>query len=30
MVWFIVDGNVDSEAQVRNASDIRDYLRRKL
>ena len=30
MVWFIVDGNIDSEAQVRNAADIRDYLRRKL
>ncbi len=30
MVWFIVDGGVDDEAQVRNADDIREYLRRKL
>jgi hypothetical protein len=30
MVWFIVDGNVDGDAKVRNASDIRDYLRKKL
>ena len=30
MVWFIVDGNVDGEAKVRNANDIRDYLRKKL
>ena len=30
MVWFIVDGNIDSEARVRNAEDIKDYLRKKL
>jgi len=30
MVWFIVDGSVDGEAKVRNANDIRDYLRKKL
>jgi len=30
MVWFIVDGNIDNEARVRNAEDIKDYLRRKL
>ena len=30
MVWFIVDGGVDDEAQVRNAADIKEYLRRKL
>ena len=30
MVWFIVDGNIDSEAKVRNAADIKEYLRRKL
>lgn len=30
MVWFIVDGNIDNEAKVRNAEDIKDYLRRKL
>jgi hypothetical protein len=30
MVWFIVDGSVDDEAQVRNAADIKEYLRRKL
>ncbi|MBQ9194282.1 MAG: hypothetical protein IJ152_01370, partial [Bacteroidales bacterium] len=30
MVWFIVDGLVDSDAKVRNAADIKDYLRRKL
>lgn len=30
MVWFIVDGNVDGTAQVRNAADIKDFLRKKL
>ena len=30
MVWFIVDGNIDDTAQVRNAEDIKDYLRKKL
>lgn len=30
MVWFIVDGAIDTEAQVRNAADIKDYLRKKL
>jgi hypothetical protein len=30
MVWFIMDGNIDSEAKVRNAADIKEYLRRKL
>ena len=30
MVWFIVDGNIDNEARVRNAEDIKDYVRRKL
>jgi hypothetical protein len=30
MVWFIVDGLVDSDAKVRNAADIKDYLHRKL
>ena len=30
MVWFIVDGNIDSDAQVRTSADIKDYLRRKL
>ena len=30
MVWFIVDGNIDNEAKVRNAEDIKDYLRSKL
>lgn len=30
MVWFIIDGNIDSEAKVRNAADIREYLRKKM
>ena len=30
MVWFIVDGVVDTEANVRKAGDIRSYLRKKL
>ena len=30
MVWFIVDGNIDDTAKVRNAEDIKDYLRKKL
>lgn len=30
MAWFIVDGEIDPSANVRNAADIRSYLRRKL
>ena len=30
MVWFIVDGEVDGEANVRKSMDIRNYLRKKL
>ena len=30
MVWFIVDGAIDTEAQARNAAEIRSYLRKKL
>lgn len=30
IVWFIVNGEIDTEANVRNAADIREYLRRKL
>lgn len=30
MAWFIVDGNLDSDAKVRNADDLKEYLRRKL
>ena len=30
MAWFIVDGTLDSEARVRDAVSLRDYLRRKL
>ncbi len=30
MAWFIVDGDIDPEAKVSNAQDIRNYLRRKL
>ena len=30
MVWFIVDGSIDSEANASNAAEIREYLRRKL
>ena len=30
MVWFIVDGNIDNEARVSNAADIKEYLRKKL
>ena len=30
MVWFIVDGNIDNDARVRNAAEIKEYLRRKL
>ena len=30
MVWFIVDGSIDTEAKVRTADDIRAYLRKKL
>ena len=30
MAWFIVDGEIDTAANVRNAADIRSYLRKKL
>ena len=30
MVWFIVDGEVDSEARLYDTASIRNYLRRKL
>ena len=30
MVWFIVDGAIDTEAKASNAAEIREYLRRKL
>lgn len=30
MAWFIVGGTLDPEARVRDASSLRDYLRRKL
>lgn len=30
MVWFLLDGEVDSSASVRNAEDIREYLSKKL
>lgn len=30
MVWFIVDGSIDHDAKVRNAADIKDYLRKTL
>ena len=30
MAWFIVDGSIDADANVRSAEDIRAYLRRKL
>ena len=30
MVWFIVDGTIDTDAKVRTADDIRGYLRKKL
>ena len=30
MVWFIVNGEVDMEANVRKSADIRTYLRKKL
>ncbi len=30
MVWFIVDGEIDARANVSKASDIREYLRKKL
>ena len=30
MAWFIVDGEIDAAANVRNAADIRKYLRKKL
>ena len=30
MAWFIVDGTIDRDANVRNAASLRDYLRRKL
>lgn len=30
MAWFILDGHIDADAGVRNASDIRNYLKKKL
>ena len=30
MVWFIVDGAIDTTAKTRNAEEIRSYLRKKL
>lgn len=30
MVWFIVDGSIDTEAKTRTADEIRSYLRKKL
>ena len=30
MVWFIVDGTIDTDAKVRTADEIRGYLRKKL
>ncbi len=30
MVWFITDGSIDTEAKVRDAADIRAYLKKKL
>ena len=30
MAWFIVDGEIDTSANVRNAADIRSYLKKKL
>ncbi len=30
MVWFIVDGAIDSQAKARNAAEIRSYLRKNL
>ena len=30
MAWFIVDGQIDAGANVRNAADIRAYLKKKL
>lgn len=30
MAWFIVDGEIDPDAAVRNAADLRAYLRKKL
>ena len=30
MVWFIVNGSIDTEAKASNASEIRSYLKRKL
>ena len=30
MVWFIVDGSIDTDAKVRTADEIRGYLRKKL
>ena len=30
MAWFVVDGYIDNEARVRNAEDIKEYLRKKL
>ena len=30
MAWFIIDGEIDTTANVRNAADIRSYLKKKL
>lgn len=30
MVWFIVDGEIDTQANVRKSADIRGYLKKKL
>lgn len=30
MAWFIVDGDIDADARVRDAADIRAYLKKKL
>jgi hypothetical protein len=30
MAWFLVNGEIDAAANVRNAADIRAYLRKKL
>lgn len=30
MVWFIVNGSIDTDVKVRNAADIRAYLKKKL
>jgi hypothetical protein len=30
MVWFLVNGEIDTDAKVGNAADIRAYLKKKL